>query len=306
MVDTNLNPGTTASLKAKPFIKWVGGKSQLIKEIEEIFVENGALGKNKYAEPMVGGGAVFFDVVNQFNFSEFYISDVNIALINTYKAVKDRVDDLIELLKKMSDQYLPLDKEKRTTFYYSVRDKFNNTTLTTELNIEMAANFIFLNRTCFNGLYRVNRNGKFNVPMGEYKKPLICDSENLKNVNKSLQNAIILCADYSESKSFIDKNTLVYFDPPYRPLSKTSSFTAYNANNFEDNEQKRLFSFIADIDKTGAKFVLSNSDPKNTDDKDNFFDDLYKDYNIKRVLATRMINSKSDKRGQISELLIYN
>lgn len=295
-----------ASKSAKPFIKWVGGKGQLIEEIKAIFIQNGYQNKTKYAEPMIGGGAVFFEVANAFQFTEFYISDINPFLINAYKVIQTNVSDLIDCLKEMSTRYLKLDYKGRTDFYYATRDSFNSASCTNSQNVKAAAEFIFLNRTCFNGLYRVNKNGKFNVPMGRYKNPLICDSKNLTNVSQTLEKAIIVCADYSETRSFIDKNTLVYFDPPYRPISKTACFTSYNASNFEDNEQKRLFSFVEDISKSGAKVVLSNSDPKNTDENDNFFDDLYKGYNIKRVKATRMINSKSDKRGSVSELLVWN
>ena len=194
----------------------------------------------------------------------------------------------------------------RKFYYYSIRDKFNNTQLCETTAIDKAAYFIFLNKTCFNGLYRVNRKGQFNVPMGAYKNPMICDIENLRNINKVLQNVTIVCGDYSISKQFIDKDTFVYLDPPYRPISNTSAFTSYNSDTFDDNEQIRLAKFIDEINTSGAKIVLSNSDPKNVNTEDIFFDELYKAYTIKRVSATRMINSKADSRGKIKELLICN
>ena len=172
--------------------------------------------------------------------------------------------------------------------------------------IDKAAYFIFLNKTCFNGLYRVNRKGQFNVPMGAYKNPMICDEENLRNINKVLQNVTIVCGDYSLAKQFIDKDTFVYLDPPYRPISETSTFTSYNPDIFDDSEQLRLARFIDEINVSGAKIVLSNSDPKNVNPDDTFFDELYKAYHIKRVSATRMINSKADSRGKINELIICN
>lgn len=306
MLENTNQISKTASAKAKPFIKWVGGKSQLVDEIKILISSQGGGKCKKYAEPMIGGGAIFFNIASLPNFNEFYISDINPKLINTYSVIQHNVEDLITELQKLSVAFLSKSTDEQKTFYYSIRDSFNNIELAENTSVNKASEFIFLNRTCFNGLYRENRNGKFNVPMGKYKNPLICDSENLERVSKLLQNVVIKCGDYSLSNTFIDKDTLVYFDPPYRPISKTANFTSYNATFFNDNEQNRLFEFVNEIHKKGANFILSNSDPKNTNSADNFFDDLYKDYNIKRVLASRMINSKSDKRGQISELLIYN
>ena len=165
---------------------------------------------------------------------------------------------------------------------------------------------IFLNKTCFNGLYRVNKKGEFNVPMGAYKKPLICDRENLTRISKRIKNIKIVCGDFEKSLNFIDENTFVYFDPPYRPLTTTSAFTSYNENLFLDDEQIKLSEYFSKVSEKGAKALLSNSDPKNVDKDDNFFDELYKNYNINRVNAARMINSNASKRGEIKELLISN
>lgn len=290
----------------KPFVKWVGGKSQLVEQIEKMLPTDGEKVLTKYAEPMVGGGALFLSILSKYDFEELYISDINAELINAYQAVKNDVNNLIAKLNEMQMLFLPMDENGRKYFYYTVRERFNSTTLTEETATEKAAQFIFLNKTCFNGLYRVNRKGQFNVPMGAYKNPTICDDENLRNIHEALQNVTIVCGDYSLSKSFIDKDTFVYLDPPYRPISETSAFTAYNSDAFDDEEQIRLSKFIDEINLSGAKIVLSNSDPKNVNEEDNFFDDLYKNYKINRVEASRAINSKGDKRGKINELLICN
>ena len=290
----------------KPFVKWVGGKSQLIDELEKMLPNDGEKILTKYCEPMVGGGALFFNILSKCNFEQLYISDINAELINAYQVIKNNVDSLIEQLREMQLLFLPMDENGRKLYYYSIRDKFNSTQLCDITATEKAAYFIFLNKTCFNGLYRVNRKGQFNVPMGAYKNPMICDEENLCNINKVLQSVTIVCGDYSLSRQFIDKDTFVYLDPPYRPLSETSAFTSYNSDTFDDNEQIRLAKFIDEINASGAKIVLSNSDPKNVNPEDTFFDELYKAYQIKRVSAPRMINSKAEKREKINELLICN
>lgn len=291
--------------KIHPFVKWAGGKSQnldiLLKNLPDNIHEI-----KKYAEPFVGGGALFFSVLTEYNFEQFYISDINAELINSYKVIQNNVEDLIYKLNEMQKVFLAAEENTRKQYYYQTRNDFNNTVLSEKTAVDKAAQFIFLNKTCFNGLYRVNRKGQFNVPMGAYKNPTICDDENLRNINKALKNVIIVCGDYELSRVFIDKNTFVYFDPPYRPISATSGFTSYNSEIFNDEEQIRLSKFIDEINNKGAKIVLSNSDPKNEISDDNFFDDLYKGYKIKRVAAMRMINSKAEKRGKINELLICN
>ena len=294
-------------IECKPFIKWVGGKGQLLPEINKLYPIE--LGKtiNKYAEIFIGGGAVLFDILSKYRLDEVYISDKNLELINTYKSIRDDVGILIKLLKEMEEQYTSLNNENRKLYYYEKRREYNNLKINIEENnIEKAVLFIFLNKTCFNGLYRVNKKGEFNVPMGAYKKPKICDKENLKNVSLTLRNVKIVYADYRESEKFIDDKTFVYIDPPYRPLNITSSFTSYTENDFSDKEQIELAEYINVLNKKGAKIVISNSDPKNNDIDDNFFDELYKNYNINRVKATRMLNSNASLRGAINELLITN
>ena len=296
----------TKIVALKPFVKWVGGKSQLVEQIEQMLPSDGERSLKKYAEPMVGGGALLFALLSKYDFEEIYISDINAELINAYQVVKSDIDNLIKKLNEMQMMFLPMDENGRKYYYYAIRDKFNNTVLAESTATEKAAEFIFLNKTCFNGLYRVNKKGQFNVPMGAYKNPSICDDENLRNIHEALQNVTIVCGDYSLSKGFIDKDTFVYLDPPYRPISETSGFTSYNIDVFDDNEQIRLARFIDEINTSGAKIVLSNSDPKNVNKEDNFFDDLYKNYIINRVEANRAINSNGDKRGKIKELLICN
>ena len=290
----------------KPFLKWVGGKGQLINELEKFLPVDGEKLLTKYAEPMVGGGALLFSILSKYDFEELYISDINAELINSYIVVRDNIDLLVEKLTEMQAVFLPMNENGRKYFYYNARDKFNTLQLSQETAVDKATLFIFLNKTCFNGLYRVNKKGQFNVPMGAYKNPTICDESNLRNISNALQNVEIVCGDYTLSESFIDNNTFVYIDPPYRPISETSAFTSYNSDSFDDNEQIRLSQYIERIDKVGAKVVLSNSDPKNVNPDDMFFDDLYKSFKIHRVEATRAINSKAEKRGRISELLICN
>ena len=190
------------------------------------------------------------------------------------------------------------------------RDDFNGlTNILTRgkySQIRKAAYFIFLNKTCFNGLYRVNSDGKFNVSFGKYSNPIICDEDNLRNISKKLKNVKIICCPYSDMLDKINEKTFVFLDPPYRPLNKTSSFNSYAKDSFDDAAQVELAEFVNEINEAGAKFVLCNSDPHNTDPSDNFFDDLYKNYTIRRIPATRMINSKASARGAINELLITN
>ena len=295
-----------AKTELKPFLKWVGGKGQLINELEKFLPTDGKKVLTKYAEPMVGGGALLFSILSKYDFEELYISDINAELINSYIVVRDNIDLLVEKLTEMQAVFLPMNENGRKYFYYNARDKFNALQLSHETAVEKAALFIFLNKTCFNGLYRVNKKGQFNVPMGAYKNPTLCDENNLRNISNALQNVEIVCGDYTLSESFIDNNTFVYIDPPYRPISETSAFTSYNSDSFDDKEQIRLAQYIERIDKVGAKIVLSNSDPKNINPDDMFFDDLYKSFKIHRVEATRAINSKAEKRGKISELIICN
>ncbi|MDD2648699.1 MAG: DNA adenine methylase [Eubacteriales bacterium] len=296
-----------AGKAAKPFLKWAGGKGQLIKNIEKYYPFSCAE-ITKYAEPFVGGGAVLFDVLNKHDINEVYINDINPDLINAYRIIRDDINGLIAKLSVMQEEYQSAGTEQRKELYSAQRLRFNEIKASPKpaTDVERAALIIFLNKSCFNGLYRVNRKGMFNVPIGAYKKPLICDENNLRAVSDKLRNVRIVCGDYKDSAEFIDKHTFVYFDPPYRPLTDTASFTAYSENQFNDEKQIELADFAGKISKRGAKVLISNSDPKNADSSDDFFDKLYSSYRIERVEAARMINCNSEARGKIKELLISN
>lgn len=288
----------------KPFVKWAGGKTQTIEYIRKFYPPQ--LGKSitKYAEPFVGGGAVLFDILNRYDLESVYISDINSELINTYINIRDNLTEMLTGLSSLEKDYLALDTENRKIYYYKKRERYNYLNRRGDNNVELAILFIFLNRTCFNGLYRVNSKGEFNVPMGNYKNPTICNEDNLRQVSKKLQKVKIVCNDYRNAGNFIDSKTFVYFDPPYRPLSNTSSFTSYSKDGFRDKEQVELSKFIDRMSGKGASIIASNSDPKNVDENDEFFDKLYAKHKIHRINASRMINSVADGRGIISELLI--
>lgn len=293
--------------EGKPFLKWAGGKSQLLKEIG-CYYPFGDGSITKYAEPFIGGGAVLFDILDKYTLDEVYIGDSNRELINTYRIIRDDVDTLVQMLDTMQREFVPLETENRKVYYMRKRARFNELKgLDSEsINREKAALLIFLNKTCFNGLFRVNKKGCFNVPMGAYKNPVICDKNNLRVVSDRLQKVTIVCGDYKQSAEFIDRHTFVYLDPPYRPLTDTASFTAYTEHIFHDAEQIALAKFVDEMHRKGAKILISNSDPKNTDTEDDFFDRIYSAYTIRRIEATRMINCNAEARGKIKELLISN
>lgn len=294
--------------RIKPFVKWAGGKGQLLSDIQRKYPDG--LGKRivRYCEPFVGGGAVLFDILSNYPMQEVLINDINAELINAYRQIKVHVNDLLEYLFSLQNQFWDFDSEQRKLMYYEKRERFNYLKVNGDekVNIEKAALFIFLNKTCFNGLFRVNRQGLFNVPMGAYKKPIICDEANLSYISQLLQKVTITCGDYRECMSYIDKSTFVYIDPPYRPITETASFTAYSEKVFDDLEQLALGRFVDEINLVGAKIIISNSDPKNNNANDDFFDNLYRKYKINRVFAKRMINCNGKSRGNISELLICN
>mgnify|MGYP004667039903 FL=1 len=292
----------------RPFVKWAGGKASLIPQITKYYPEALKTGCiNKYVEPFVGGGAILLDVLQKYEIKKAYAYDTNQDLVNAYNVIKTNVDDLIKKLKKYEDEYIGLDMESRKEYYYDVRSEYNSSEIKTgKLSVKRASEFIFLNRTCFNGLYRVNQSGDFNVPMGKYKNPTICDEENLRSLSELLQNVEIIYGDYQDTLELVDDNTFVYFDPPYRPLNITSGFTSYTKEDFNDEDQKQLASYYKKLDSMDAKLMLSNSNPKNVNEEDTFFDDIYQGFNINELQANRMINSNATKRGKISELLILN
>ena len=290
---------------AKPFLKWAGGKGQLINTFEEMFpseLKNGEI--EIYIEPFVGGGAVFFHVLQNYNIKKAYINDINKELINCYRCIKTDVGLVIDRLESLEKEYLSC--EGRNEYYYQVRQRYNEIKLNGHEDYEKCADFIFLNKTCFNGLYRVNKDGKFNVPHGKYKNPLICDKENLQLCANLLQKTEISFGDYKQVLKNADNKTLVYFDPRYRPLIENNSFVSYDKSGFDDEDQIRLADNFKELNKKGCLLMLSNSDPKNSNENDNFFDDLYKGFEIERVYAKRMINCQADKRGNITEIVVRN
>lgn len=292
------------TVKAKPFIKWVGGKTQLLPEIREKYPDR----IDKYCEPFVGGGAVLFDILQTFSPKEVLINDINPELINLYMQISLKCDELIDELQILQTEYLSKPEEMRKDLYYSKRNKYNEYILSNDKSNDLnkAALFIYLNKTCFNGLYRVNSKGLFNVPYNGAKNPLICDVDNIKACSKLLRNVQMHVGDYTYCRDFIDSKTFVYIDPPYRPLSETSAFLSYNEKGFDDLKQVELGRFIREINEKGAMIVASNSDPKNSNAEDNFFDDLYSSFTVERIHANRMINSDVKKRGAINEILISN
>ena len=296
--------------ECRPVLKWAGGKGQLLEQIEQkLPLKLKMNGIKRYIEPFVGGGAVLFDIYNRYNIQEAFLFDINPELVILYNVIKRDVENLITELTKIQTEYKHTDDTK--AYYYARRDEYNDFDKNVDANVyrtsfvRRAALTIFLNRTCFNGLFRVNSKNKFNVPMGKYTNPRILDEENLRNVSEALQIATIMQADFGVTPDYAKADTFIYYDPPYRPIRETSSFNSYAVGDFDDEEQKRLKSVFDACNQMGALQMLSNSDPTNYVD-DPFFDDLYKDYKINRILAKRLINSKADGRDAIRELLITN
>ncbi len=292
---TDLSPENISQVlkgKAKPFVKWVGGKRQLLNQFKEkgLYPPEGFNPlRNTYFEPFVGGGAVFFDLLP----TKAHINDINTDLVITYRTVKSDVTALIEELN--SGQYI-YDKD----VFYNIRSWKTDSMP----DIKRAARFVYLNRTAFNGMYRVNRKGEFNVPFGRYNNPQICDTENLLRVSETLTNVSISNDSYTFVLQSAEKGDFVYFDPPYYPVSKTSSFTSYSSEVFLEKEQQELHDTYIELHKRGCFVMLSNSDTP-------FIEGLFKPFkkegvHIHRVQAGRAINSKSEKRGKISEVIVTN
>ena len=292
--------------KAKPFIKWVGGKSQLIEQLDALLPADFGNWKNvTYIEPFVGGGAMLFYMLQHHpNVKRAVINDINPDLATCYRTVRDNPNQLIESLRDIESAYFALQSEEgRKEFFMAVRDRYNEKNLDP---IENTTKFFFLNRTCFNGLYRVNKKGLFNVPFGKYSNPTICDPETILKDSGLLQRVEILNGDFEGTFEYAQGNTLFYFDPPYRPLSDTSSFNDYAKEAFNDAAQIRLKEYCDRVNEAGFRFMLSNSDCKGKNEEDNFFDVLYAAYQIERVWASRSINSNPSKRGKLTEILVRN
>lgn len=274
--------------KPRPFLKWVGGKGRLLDQLLPLFPET----FEAYYEPFFGGGATFFalaPVTGQIN-------DINKALMGAYSNVKDSVQEVINALRKLEDEYLSLSSEDKQIFFYERRSEYNKEPYST---IRKTALLIFLNKTCFNGLYRENRKGEFNVPFGKYANPTICDEQTLLATSKALQYVVISSGSFADAVVNAKEGDFVYFDPPYYPLNPTSSFTSYSVDDFSANDQQELKAVFDDLTKRGVKVALSNSDTP-------FIRELYKDYRQEFVMAGRAINAVGTKRGKVSEIVVMN
>jgi DNA adenine methylase len=291
VIEENKQSDVTDS-KPHPFVKWAGGKTQLLSAIDNMIPDS----FGRYFEPFLGGGALFFHLVNKGAKFRAYISDVNDELVNAYITIKSNVEELIEVLKIYEQEY----RHDPAVFYYKLRD---GPECSSNDNVKRAARFIALNRTCFNGLYRVNRQGKFNVPMGRYNNPTICNADNLKNVSIALNqsNAKVNTKDYRDALLQAREGDFIYLDPPYAPMSATANFTGYARNGFTDKDQADLANNFRKLDQWGCKVLLSNSDTE-------LVRELYSDYadRIVEVDAKRAINSNASKRTGHKELIIRN
>lgn len=315
MAQVSLFPSLQAPVMsgAAPILKWAGGKGQLLPTLRERLPTGLDTGQVRvYAEPFVGGGAVFFDLIQRFpKLEHALLLDVNPELVALYSVLQKDVDALVNELASLRDRYLPLDEEERKSYYYRIRGSYNTEVTNPKPSVmslskvRRAAQTVFLNRTCFNGLFRVNSRGQFNVPFGRNGNPAILDERRLRASSSALQLAEIRQGDFSEVREIASEEAFIYYDPPYRPISATASFNSYAKGAFNDDEQVRLATLFRTLDKVRAKQLLSNSDPTNHGD-DPFFDDLYSGFIVERVEASRMINSKSSKRGSVRELLIRN
>lgn len=266
------------------FVKWAGGKKQLLEQFKPFFPKE----IKRYFEPFVGGGAIAFYIIKHYNPKEVYLSDINEELVNTYNVIKNNVEELIKLLKKMKAQH-----SEET--YYKIRAEDPKLLC----DIDRASRFIYLNKTCFNGLYRVNSKGGFNVPIGSYKNPAIVNEEELREISHLLKNAKIEVKQFNEAVKDAQKGDFVYFDPPYYPLDNKKSFTTYTKEQFLEKEQEQLAKAFNELDKRGCKVMLSNSDTE-------LIKGLYKEHKINIVKATRMINCDATKRGKINEVVVTN
>lgn len=295
---------------AKPFIKWVGGKGQLLQQLEKQLPTDLHEEEFTYIEPFVGGGAILFYMLHNFmNIKQVVINDINRNLTEAYKVIKQEPEGLVYRLKNIEQQYLNITTEDgRKIFYLEMRRRFNEEVLS---SLDKSAILIFLNRTCFNGLYRENTKGKFNVPFGRYANPTICNAEVIYTDSELLNrfDVQILNGDFKDTAKAIDKTglTFFYFDPPYRPLSATSSFNSYVKEDFNDDSQRELADFCRKLDrKENVRWMLSNSDCSAQNPDDTFFEDIYEGFDIQRVFASRMVNANASKRGKLTELLIRN
>ena len=301
-------------LKAKPFLRWAGGKSQLLNTIEDNFPQKIKEDQyiEKYFELFVGGGSLYFYLRSKYDMGRAYICDINPDLILAYKVIQNDHKKLIDSLSYMQDEYILMTQEEKKNFYLDIKSRFNNSMKDFDYkhydnnHIVRASQLIFLNKTCFNGLYRVNKKGEFNVAFGKKDKPSICDIRTIKNVNRALKNTYIINGNYDVLEDLIDENSLVYLDPPYRPLPTKPDTVKYSKFNFDDKEQVKLSNFCKKNSEKGANIIISNSNPKSVDPNDTFFDNIYNGFKIEEVKAKRMINPDKENRHNFNELLIKN
>ena len=292
-------------IPAKPFVKWAGGKGNLLNILEsQLPADFDSQTKVTYIEPFVGGGAMLFHMLTAHqNIRRVVINDINKDLIRCYQLVKENPQTLIELLRPFEQRYYALDEDERRLYFYEVRNEYNNSELTAD---QRAAYFIFLNHTCFNGLYRENASGGFNVPFGRYKKPKICNEDVIMADHKVLSKVDIICGDYKNILSHLGKGyNFIYFDPPYRPLMGSSNFNQYSKSGFGDPEQMELKAFCDRLTDRGCHLMLSNSDSTN-EDETSFFKILYEGYTFDKILAPRFINAYAEKRKKQTEVVIRN
>ena len=282
-----MQPGGWNVQNAKPFLKWAGGKQQLLDQFEPFFPNE----IHRYFEPFLGGGAVYFRLWNTGRLAgTACLADTNAEVINAYRAVRDNVDELIGLLTCHERQH-------SREYYYRIRALDRSHTAQTQ--VEQAARTIYLNRTCYNGLYRVNRSGHFNVPMGSYREPKIVHEETLRAASRALQNAHLAVRNFEAILDHAQPGDFIYFDPPYDPVSKTASFTSYTSGSFGDEDQRRLAQVFAALSARGCYCMLSNSYTP-------FILNLYQDFKVETVQAIRAINSNGSARGQIAEVVVLN
>ena len=292
-------------IPAKPFVKWAGGKGNLLAILEsQLPADFDSQKKVTYIEPFVGGGAMLFHMLTRHNnIRRVVINDINKDLIRCYQLVKEDPQTLIELLRPFEQRYYAVDEDERKLYFYEVRNEYNNAELSAD---QRAACFIFLNHTCFNGLYRENANGSFNVPFGRYKNPKICNVDVIMADHKVLSKVDIVCGDYKNILSHLGKGyNFIYLDPPYRPLPGSNNFNQYSRSGFNDKEQEELKTFCDRLSSRNCHWMLSNSDSFNLDGT-SYFENLYKGYVFNKVLAPRFINAHADKREKQSEVLITN
>jgi len=282
--------------QVKPFLKWVGGKTKLLSELEKKLPKKLINKKFNYVEPFLGGGAVFFHLVQKFNIEKAYLNDLNSKLIDVYEDVRDKNTELIQQLKKLESDYYKSNNKK--SFFLNQRERFNSS----KKSPQKSALFIFLNKTGFNGMYRENSKGEYNIPFGQMKTPVICNKDLLEKTGKLLKDKEVIFSSKNFEKVVADdKEVFYYLDPPYRPISKTSSFTNYTKSNFNDKTQYLLKEYCDKIDKKGGLFMQSNSYSE-----DGFFQKLYYNRKINNLKVMRTISADGNKRKKVKEIIVKN